>query len=801
MSNNVPATCSSAAAHDSIDLGQLVQSLRRRAGLIAAIMMTTTVIALLHAVLAEPQFTVKGALYLGDAQGPAAAAENNGHGLNFLGDYSNGSDVETQIELITAGALVKNAVLETGLNAQISPAGTPRLTYWRWRLFNHGDTSSFTPGPDTLEALYATTPGRYKLVIGQNDTYKLYVRRGLFEHDRFILDGRLGQPAAGNGVQLVVKPAGEAFQAVPEKEYDLNISSPDVLASALQSGALTVSAGGSAQQPTQIAFLQFGWANPYQAQRFLNQVMQDYIATQLSWKTQSASTTEDFVSNQLKNISTELAQADQNLASYQSQTGILDVPQNEQTIINQLAQYQTQRTTLQLQRDALGQLAGELKNSGGQLNPYLVSQTNDTVLSALTTNLSNEELKLSNLQAQFTGASQNVQIEEAQVTELEEAIRDTVNNDLAAANKNLANLDQIIGNFQSQKKQMPAESLKVIALQRSTDVLGQLYVLLMEKQEEAQVSKAATIINTRIVTPADMPLKPTSPKVIVTVLFGALVGLVIGVGLTLGRRAFSGCFESEEQIRSAISRPIYAAIPRQLKGNITASIFGATGRTPFSEAFRILCRSIYLTGTPDEPMVILIISPSKEDGKTTVAVNLAKTLSANGKRVVLVDGDVHLSRLRSLLRFGNDHGLVDWLASGIRPELHNWPHQNFKFLPAGAKSLLGHELLNEERLHTIFWSLRADFDYVIIDSPPLPTVSDGLILGSFADLILSVVSVSHTSRRALNVHNELIDTLKRPHGIIINEVEPEIYGGNDTSFFSETMRREKCAGWFTFEQS
>lgn len=67
MSSNVPATFSPAAAHDSIDLGQLAQSLRRRAGLIAAIMMATTVIALLHAVLAEPQFTAKGALYLGDA--------------------------------------------------------------------------------------------------------------------------------------------------------------------------------------------------------------------------------------------------------------------------------------------------------------------------------------------------------------------------------------------------------------------------------------------------------------------------------------------------------------------------------------------------------------------------------------------------------------------------------------------------------------------------------------------------------------------------------------------------------------
>jgi len=286
----------------------------------------------------------------------------------------------------------------------------------------------------------------------------------------------------------------------------------------------------------------------------------------------------------------------------------------------------------------------------------------------------------------------------------------------------------------------------------------------------------------------------------VTVLLGALVGLVAGIGLTLGRRAFSGRFESEEQIRLAVSLPVYAAIPRQNRGTISGSIFGATGRNSFSESFRILCRAVFLSSTPGQPMVILIISPSKEDGKTTIAANLAKGLCDNGKRVVLVDADLHLSRLRGLLRFGDGPGLLDWLDSGVCPEFHNWPNENFKFLSAGTTSLPDRELLNEERLQTVVSSLRENFDYVIIDSPPLPTVSDGLILGGFADLILSVISISHTSRRSLNIHNELIETLNRPHGIIINEVEPEHYGGSDAYFLPQTVRREKFAGWFNVDQ-
>lgn len=341
----------------------------------------------------------------------------------------------------------------------------------------------------------------------------------------------------------------------------------------------------------------------------------------------------------------------------------------------------------------------------------------------------------------------------------------------------------------------------MIALQRSTDVLGQLYVLLMEKEEQAQVSKAATIINTRIVTQADMPLAATSPKALITILFGALVGLVLGVGLVFVQRSFSGRFETEEQIRSAIRLPVYGAVPRQSKAEITANIFGPTLRNPFSESFRLLRRSIYRNMPAGKGMVILIISATKEDGKTTIAANLAKSLADDRKRVVLVDGDLHLSRIRGMLSLGGRPGLTDWLATDTKPPIHPWPDENFMILPAGMSTVAHrhNERLGEEKLAAIFKTLSEEFEFIIVDSPPLPTVSDGLILGTFADLILSVVSVSHTPRRTLNLHNELIDTLERPHGIIINEVDGEDYGENDAYFLGDAVRRTKFTGWFKRE--
>jgi uncharacterized protein involved in exopolysaccharide biosynthesis/Mrp family chromosome partitioning ATPase len=796
VSPNLPATIPS-PSYDTIDGRQILQILRRRAGMIAAITAGATICALLQVLFATPQFTVHGTLYLGDTQ--SGGDQTSGAGLNIMADYSGANDVETQIEQVTAGALVENAVLATGLNAQITPADAPPLTYWRWKFYDGGRMSSFLPGPNTLQALYATTPGNYRLLIGQHNNYELYTEATFLRSGRPLLQGEFGKPASGNGVSMLIQPANSNFQPTPGKAYDLKITSSAELADMLEASALSVIAGGTAVQPTKNAFLEFRWNNPYQAQLFVNRVMQDYIATQLFLKTQSASTTEDFVSDQLKNVRQSLAKADQDLADYQSKTGIIDVPQNAQSVITQLTQYQQQRATLQLQRQSLQQLSDELKTAHGAFDPYLISQTNDTVLTNLTDSLSNEELNLSTMQAQYTDAVHDVKVEQTKVWEIKRAIRETINNDLTAADQNLSNLNQQISLLQRQIKVMPAEALTVISLQRSADVLGQLYILLMQKQEEARLSKAATIISTRIVTPAHMPLAATSPKALVTVLFGALIGLAVSVAMAFGQRAFSGRFESEEQIRLTVRLPVYAAIPRRARKDVSSGIFDAIGYGPFSESFRLLRTSIYRATEAGKPMVILIISATKADGKTTIAANLAKSIADNGRKVVLVDGDLHLSRLRGLQPAATA-GLTDWIMSGVRPDIQKWKDENFWIVGAGTLRFPGREKLGEDSLLAIFSSLRAEFEYVIIDSPPLPTVSDGMTLGIFADLILSVVSVSHTQRRSFSVHNELIDTLDRPHGIIINEVDPEFYGGSDAYFAPDTVRQRKFAGWFRMGQ-
>jgi Mrp family chromosome partitioning ATPase len=225
-------------------------------------------------------------------------------------------------------------------------------------------------------------------------------------------------------------------------------------------------------------------------------------------------------------------------------------------------------------------------------------------------------------------------------------------------------------------------------------------------------------------------------------------------------------------------------------------MFGPDRLNPFSEAFKLIKRNIYRHAVEDRATVVLVISASKEDGKTTVAANIAKSLADDGKRVVLVDCDVYLSRIQGMPSFAGAPGLSDWMATGERPKLMAWPDEKFTLLPAGSLLTPRSERLGEHAFETVMKALGEEFDYIVLDSPPLPIVSDGLTLGGFADLILSVVSVANTARRAFAQHNELIEALSKPHGIIINGADTADFEASEAYFLGSTSRWNKFTGWF-----
>ncbi len=763
------------------DFGELLLTLRQHRNRIAALTGLTTFLALLYVAFAVPQFAVDGSVYLGDAR-PSAPAGQATAGLTYLSDFQAVSDINTQIQMMNSRGLIEQTILETGLNAPIVAAGAPRLRFWRWGLFDQFSNNVFTPAPGGLKATYVTftdassKPVTVKVVMGAGGAYKIIEPKGWFGKPLVLLTGVLGEPAAGGGLSLLLSAAVPG--AIPKMGamFNLTISNADLLEQEIQkSGLLSISAGGQLLDPTKIATVAFLADNPYQGQLFVNQLMTDFITEKSSWNDQAAAATEAFISQQLTSIKSSLTEADKALADYKAQTGILDVPTNATSIINQLSQYETQRTALALQQEALRQLDTQLARSTSPLDPYLISQSGDVVLGALATDLATEESKLDALQVQFTGNAPEVQVEEATVARLQHAIRSVVGNELSLASANLTRLDDTIASFNKQLNRMPAESLQVIALTRASDVYGQIYVLLMQRDEEAEVSKAAEVVDTRVITPANLPLTAAKPRPVIALVIGFLVGLFGGIAAAIAQRAFSGRFQSEEEVRRLVKLPVYGVLPR-VGNRVTTEMAVLHPQTRFAEAVRMLRGNIYRSGPAQQCRVVLLTSSGVDQGKTTIAMNLAKLMADAGKNVILVDADLHKGRLHELLNTQGASGLTDWLVTMTPPRVQPVQGQRFLMLSTGVLPPNPSELIDAPFLKNIFAHLRAEFDYVVIDSPPLPAVSDGLVLADHADLVLSVVMLGQTSREALALHNQMLEGMDARHGIIINGVIGNVYG-------------------------
>ncbi len=763
------------------EFGELLLTLRQNARTIGIFTGLTTLVALIYVLFAIPKFFVDGSVYLGDAR-PSAPAGQGAAGLTYLSDFQAVSDINTQIQMMNSRGVIEQTILETGLNAPVTRQSSPRLHYWRWGLFDQFSINAFNYSPGDLKAtdvMFAdasSKPVTVKIVMGRDGMYKVMEPGGWFHSPSMLLTGVLGKPASGGGLSLMLNPAVPSFVPQAGSIFRLTISNAAILEEQIQkSGLLSITAGGQLLNPTKIATVGFLADNPYQGQLFVNQLMTDFITEKSSWNDQAAATTEQFISQQLASIKTSLANADKALATYKAQTGILDVPTNATAIISQLSQYETQRTAVVLQQEALQQLDTELTHSKGSLDPYLISQSGDVVLGALATNLATEESKLDALQVQFTSNAPEVQVESATVARLRQAIRSVVGNELSLASANLTHLDGTIAAFNSKLTKMPAESLQVIALTRASDVYGQIYVLLMQRDEEAEVSKAAEVVDTRVITPANLPLVSAKPRPLIALVIGFFIGLFGGIAGAIARRAFSGRFQSEEEVRRLVKLPVYGVLPRiGHRGMPDMSVLHA--QTPFAEAVRMLRGNIYRSGPAQQCRVVLLTSSGVDHGKTTIAMNLAKLMADAGKNVILVDADLHKGRLHEILNTQGSSGLTDWLVSMTPPRVQPVPGQRFLMLSTGVLPPNPSELIDAPFLKNIFAHLRAEFDYVVIDSPPLPAVSDGLVLADHADLVLSVVMLGQTSRQALNIHNQMLETMDARHGIIINGVVGNVYG-------------------------
>lgn len=329
--------------------------------------------------------------------------------------------------------------------------------------------------------------------------------------------------------------------------------------------------------------------------------------------------------------------------------------------------------------------------------------------------------------------------------------------------------EQTIKSLTGEIAKLQAEPSTVAITQQIASLKASLQALIT--QNEALV--ASGLAQGTSATLASTPVAqsdPISPRKSINLLGGAILGLVVGIALAWLRMLLRPALQTAEAAASEVRWKVLASIPlkRKLQSEDPAVI----------EAYRILSTRLHLVMRERGQQVIAVASYGPQVGKTSTVKGLGEALAERGHRVLMIDGDMRAASLTSVLGFSSRPGLGDVLQGDLNPApLIQSIEGSLYLLPTRPSRVNAARLLSGQQTEGVISALRAQFDYILIDTPPIAGLADGLILGSLADVIVFIVRAGVTTPTDLRASLKSLDQVNTPvEGMVVfEEISADLY--------------------------
>ncbi len=349
---------------------------------------------------------------------------------------------------------------------------------------------------------------------------------------------------------------------------------------------------------------------------------------------------------------------------------------------------------------------------------------------------------------------------------------------------------------------LPKSQQKLFELERDIQVSNAIYVNLLNKIQEFKIAKASSIGNAYVIDAADIDDTFVKPNLKWILIIGGLLGLFVGIFLTLLNKVLRPTIDSPEQLELDTGIPVYATIPFsksvKLIKNFTSktskqkSLLAIENSTDLAiESLRSLRTSIHFALDQADNNIIMVTSPSPHSGKSFISSNLAAVIADTNQRILLIDADMRKGYLHQLLNFGLVPGLSDYITSRATIEevtnRFEYDDKIFDVITFGQLPPNPSELLMNPRFKDLLTEVSTYYDLVIIDSPPVLAVTDPTIIGSHTGVVFMVVNaeINNTREieRAISVLSNSGITTK---GLIFNgyKAKRNGYGYNYNSYYS-----------------
>lgn len=514
------------------------------------------------------------------------------------------------------------------------------------------------------------------------------------------------------------------------------------------------------------------------AQALLSTLIGVYNEYWIRDKNQIAVSTSNFINERLGVIESELGNVDSDISSYKSQHLIPDVSAASSMYMSQNQQISQQIMDLRNQlkqtlyiKSYLGAASDNekmLPMNSGVANVDIQSQITD---------YNNLVLQRNSLLAKSSDKNPLVVQLNEQMDQMRHAILASVDNSINALNMQISSLQGSQASTTSKIASNPSQAKYLLSVERQQKVKESLYLFLLQKREENELSQAFTAYNTRVVNkPASFG--PTAPNTRNILMMSFLLGLAIPFGVVYLMESNNTKVRGRKDVEH-LAVPFLGELPqdghekKKEAGEANTIVVKGGKRDIINEAFRVLRTNVeFMCNSSEGNKVIAMTSFNPGSGKSFVSMNLGMAIALKGKKVLIVDGDMRHGSTSAYMG-SPAKGLADYLGGAVSevdtlivktPEC-----QNMQVLPIGSIPPNPTELLESPRFGELIGELKSRFDYVIIDCPPIEVVADAQIIDKFADRTFFVIRAGLFDRSMLPELDRLYEEKKyRNMSFILN---------------------------------
>lgn len=488
---------------------------------------------------------------------------------------------------------------------------------------------------------------------------------------------------------------------------------------------------------------------PARARMLLDTLSREYINYTLQSEFDINERTLSYIDKQIDEVSSIISMYEDDLEQFVNSKNILDLNKQEDQYFDQLVSYDAKKRQYEMMIESVNSLEKYVLDLGEEklLPPSLYILEDDIFLKQTLSELYNMQMAKNNKLFDATMGNPSISRGDTTLALNRANLMVYLTNTRKALNEKIDEVQGQIDDYTRLIKGVPSTQRGLLNIRRKLNVNEKLYEFLLEKRANTMIAKAGIIPTTKVIERARSlgVVRPDRMKILYTFLVG---GLLLSMVVVFIRVLFYDRVENADQLRAATSLPVFGEIIASEKAEENYVVVDSDPKSAITESFRTVRTNLEYLPASSQGKVVMVTSYRPNEGKTFCSVNLSAILAKAGKKVLLLELDLHKPKVGANMGMTAQQGLTNILVGKILVGECVQPTQieNFNVILSGPTPPNASELVLSKHLAELFEWGRTRFDYVIVDTPPVGLITDALLMMRHVDATLFVINTRFANK-------------------------------------------------------